>query len=128
MRSYETKTSFAGGELSPSLYARVDMVQYGIGARELTNFIVLPQGAIINRLGTEIIGNQRYKEVRLVLFVYSEEDSSVLLFSDEYIDVYKNGEVVERILGTPYDKDKIKEIRWLQSADVLYIFHPEVPV
>lgn len=43
--------SFAGGELSPSLWARTGLDRYRIGARQLKNFIVTPSGSAANRPG-----------------------------------------------------------------------------
>ena len=47
MKLYDAKTSFAAGELSPVLHARIDLAQYHVGARTIRNFIVLPQGALM---------------------------------------------------------------------------------
>lgn len=132
MKIYDARTSFAGGELAPSLYARVDLAQYHIGCRTLLNFIVLPQGAAANRPGTSVLGKRRYKAVRLVPFVFSEEDSCVLAFSaDEtggFVDRYDGTGYQERVGGSPYGAGHLSRLRWLQSADVLYLFHPDVPI
>ena len=55
MKLYDAKTSFAAGELSPVLHARIDLAQYHVGARTIRNFLVLPQGALINRPGTTVL-------------------------------------------------------------------------
>ena len=54
MKLYDAKPSFAGGELAPTLHARIDLAQYAIGARTMKNWIVLPQGGIVNRPGTTV--------------------------------------------------------------------------
>ena len=43
--------SFAKGEISPLLHARVDLAMYHIGLARLKNMIVLPQGGITRRPG-----------------------------------------------------------------------------
>ena len=128
MKLYDAKVSFAGGELSPALYARVDLAQYQTGARTLQNFIVLPQGGVINRPGTTVVGTHAYNSVRLVPFVFSEEDSCVLAFDDGFVDRYGTGGYLGRISGSPYRTAHLAKLRWLQSGDVLYLFHPDVPV
>ena len=128
MKIYDAKVSFASGELSPALYARIDLAQYATGAREITNFLVLPQGAVINRPGTSRLSNKVYSSVRLVPFVFSEEDSCVLVFYNGFVDCYDYSGLVETISNSPYGTKHLKKLRWLQSADVLYLFHPEVPV
>lgn len=129
MKLYDAKTSFAAGELSPVLHARVDLAQYHVGARAIRNFIVLPQGALVNRPGTTVLDPGRsYGAVRLVPFVFSEEDSCVLAFGDGFVDRYTFTGFRERIPGSPYKSSHLARLRWLQSADVLYLFHPDVPI
>lgn len=38
MALYQLKSSFAGGELSPSMYGRTDIAKYDSGAAVLRNF------------------------------------------------------------------------------------------
>lgn len=129
MKLYDAKTSFAAGELSPVLHARIDLAQYHVGARTIRNFIVLPQGALINRPGTTVLDPERsYGAVRLVPFVFSEEDSCVLAFGDGFVDRYSFTGFRERIQDSPYKSSHLARLRWLQSADVLYLFHPDVPI
>jgi hypothetical protein len=40
--------SFAGGEMSPEMYGRIDDVKYQTGAAKMRNFIAAPQGPIEN--------------------------------------------------------------------------------
>ena len=125
----DVKASFASGELSPLLAARVDMGQYHNGARVLENFIVLPQGGIMNRPGTKVLDPGRsYAAVKLVPFVFSDDDAFCLAFGDEFVDVYGFDGFVWRAWGSPYAVPHLQKLQWLQSADVLYLFHPDVPI
>lgn len=129
MKIFDMKTSFAAGELSPLLHARVDLAQYANGVGKLENFIILPQGGLINRPGTApMTGVAGYMAVRLVPFVFSEEDSLCLAFGDGFVDVYGPSGFILRKDGSPYGAAHLPKLRWLQSADVLYLFHPTVPV
>ena len=72
--SFKTiKPSFAGGELSPALAARVDLSKYHVGARELKNCFVHPHGGASNRAGTEFVAEAKYpdKPVKMLDFVFS---------------------------------------------------------
>lgn len=129
---FDAKPSFAGGELSPALFARIDLAQYQIGAREITNFIVMPQGGILNRPGTEMMSERDEYDagrgrIRLVPFVFSEEDTCVLVFTDGRLDVYCD-EGLEDSIESPYRAEHLERLRWLQSNDVLYLFHNDVPI
>ena len=128
MKIFDMKTSFAAGELSPLLHARVDLAQYANGAACLNNFIILPQGGLSKRPGTVPLGGKTYADVRLVPFVFSEEDSCVLAFGDGFVDRYTFTGFRERIPDSPYKAAHLARLRWLQSADVLYLFHPDVPI
>lgn len=129
MKIPDMKTSFAAGELSPLLHARVDLAQYANGAAYLNNFIILPQGGLSNRPGTVSLGSKTYGDaVRLVPFVFSEDDSCVLAFGDGFVDRYTFAGYRERIPGSPYTSAHLPRLRWLQSADVLYLFHSDVPI
>lgn len=136
MKLYDAKTSFASGELSPALWGRVDLAQYQTGARTLQNFIVLPQGGLINRPGTQLPLNEGGKifvqsAMRLVPFVFSEEDSCVLAFlGNGGVFLYENDKPSQQVVwgNLPYTPEQLSRLRWLQSGDVLYLFHPDVPV
>lgn len=128
MKIPDLKTSFTAGELSPLLHARVDLAQYANGAAHLNNFIILPQGGLANRPGTVPMEGKVYAGVRLVPFVFSEEDSCVLAFGDGFVDRYTYTGYRERIPDSPYTSAHLARLRWLQSADVLYLFHPDVPI
>ena len=67
--------SFAGGEISPSMYGRNDDVKYQNGLAKCENFIVLPQGPIQSRPGFEFVDEcgVESKPVRLIPFVYNLE-------------------------------------------------------
>ncbi len=93
----QIQPSFAGGELSPALAARVDIAKYGTGLKTARNATVLPQGGIRNRAGTKMIaqaGNGLYR-VRLIPFVASTTQSFMLEFGQYYIRFYIDGGQVQ---------------------------------
>lgn len=128
MKIYDAKPTFAGGELSPLLYGRIDMAKYATGARELVNFIVLPQGGICNRPGTTRFGGASYADARLVPFVVGDGKSMILVFSDDRVDFFDSNGYLGTMNGSPYKAGHLAELRWLQSNDIIYIFHKDVPV
>lgn len=88
-----TQRSFAGGELSPSLYARVDVAKYQIALRTLRNFFVMRHGGAANRPGTKFICEVKDStdSVRLIPFIFNTDQTYVLEFGDQYIRVIKSG-------------------------------------
>lgn len=126
------QTNFSAGELSPRLYARVDVGKYNNGCQKLENFIVQRFGGIRKRGGTEYINEVKTSatKVRLVPFIFSVTQAYILEFGDLYIRVYTNGGIVESggspiEVTTPWDENEIWDLQFVQSADVLYITHPD---
>ncbi|WP_271896326.1 hypothetical protein [Candidatus Phyllobacterium onerii] len=127
------KTNFSSGETSPLLFARVDVAKYGNGSQVLQNFIVQRYGGIYKRGGLEFINEVKdsYKNVRLIPFIYSVTQAYILEFGHLYVRFYTNGGIVESSPGvplevvTPWDQDDIWQLQYAQSADVLYLTHPD---
>lgn len=89
--------SFAGGELAPSLYSRVDQVKYATGLRTCRNWFIMKHGGISNRPGTKFITEVKdsTKEVRLIPFIFNASQTYVLEFGDQYIRFIRNDAYVE---------------------------------
>ena len=85
--------SFAAGELAPSLYARTDTVKYQTGLRKMSNMFVMRHGGGASRPGTEFVSEVAYseKQVRLIPFVFSSDQTYVLEFGHLYMRVHKDG-------------------------------------
>ena len=90
------QTSFAGGELSPTLFARVDLNKYHVGAARLLNFFVDYRGGASNRPGFELVGRvyNSNKAVRLIPFQFSVIQNYILEFGDLYMRVIKDDGLV----------------------------------
>jgi len=85
--------SFAGGEIAPALYARVDQSKYQSGLRTLRNYFVMRHGGAANRPGTAWIAEVKdsSKTVRLIPFIFNADQTYVLEFGDQYMRVYHDG-------------------------------------
>lgn len=85
--------SFSSGEISPSLYARADLVKYATGLRTCKNNIVLRYGGTSNRPGTVFVGevSDSSKDTRLIPFVFNSAQTYVLELGEEYLRVVKTG-------------------------------------
>jgi len=85
--------SFAGGEITPELFGRLDLVKYQTGLAACRNFIVLPHGPVANRTGFQYINEVKYsaKATRLIPFSFNTQQTYVLEFGDQYIRFHTNG-------------------------------------
>lgn len=87
--------AFSSGEISPRLYARVDLSKYHTGAALLENFFVDYRGGVNNRSGLKYIGTcPSVLRVRLIPFTFSITSTFVLEFGNLYMRVIKNGAYV----------------------------------
>ena len=131
MPAHPMWTAFVTGEISERLAARIDFQKYGLAAFCLRNFIVQPHGGIAKRPGSVFLGQTKYNSlpVRLVRFVFSADEAYMLEFGHLYIRVWRNRQllrdendaIVE--LVTPYEAGHLRDLRMVQSADVMWIFH-----
>ena len=124
--------TFSGGELSPSLYARVDIERYGNSVKTAKNFLVRPTGGLVNRPGLQFVNEVKdsAKRVRLIPFEFSVEAAYVIELGDEYARFYANGGLlvdgsdVPVEVATPWGEDEIGDVKFTQSADVMILVHP----
>ncbi len=85
--------SFAGGEVTPSLYARVDQVKHATGLRTCRNMMVMRHGGATNRPGTGFVAEVKdsTKTVRLIPFIFNADQTYILEFGNLYMRVHKDG-------------------------------------
>lgn len=127
--------SFAGGELAPSLHARVDLAKYAVGLRLCRNFFVHAHGGVSNRPGTQFIGEVKDSAVkgRLVPFQFNVSQTYVLEFGHLTMRVIKDGGYVladgggAYEIASPYAEADLPALKWVQSADVMTLTHPSHP-
>ena len=128
-------TNFTGGELSPRLDGRNDLQKYPTGCKTLENMIVFPHGSAARRSGSQFVAEVKdsSKETRLVPFEFSTTQTYMLEFGNQYIRFYKdNGQILSGgsayEISSPYLEAELFDIKFAQSADVMYICHPNHPV
>lgn len=88
-----SQRTFASGEISPSLYARVNLVKYATGLRTCKNSLILRYGGAANRPGTEFICEiaDSTENARLIEFIFNNAQTYVLEFGNLYMRVIKDG-------------------------------------
>jgi hypothetical protein len=92
-RSAPAFSSFTAGEVSPRMEGRVTLDTYREGLADMTNLLVLPQGGVTRRPGTEFLGEIKdsSKAARLIPFEFKTTDTYILEFGDQVMRVYRNG-------------------------------------
>ena len=124
-------TNFTGGELSPRLDGRNDLAKYSSGCATLENLVIYPHGSAARRPGTNFVAavKDSTKKTRLIPFEFSTTQTYMLEFGDQYIRFYKdNGQILSGgsayEISTPYLEAELFDLKFAQSADIMYICHP----
>ncbi len=123
--------SFAGGEMSPEMFGRIDDVKYQTGAATMKNFVATPQGPAENRPGFAFVREVKdsTKRTRLIPFTYSTTQTMVIELSPGYIRFHTQGGTVlsggvPYEIANPYAEADLFDIHYVQSADVMTLVHP----
>lgn len=127
------QVSFNAGEISPALYARTNLEKYSSAAKLLLNFYVKKEGGLDKRPGSYYVGpvqNNGYPS-RLRRFQFSQDQGYALEFGNKILRIVSEGGLVAAKgsqtpyeLTTPYDIEEVWQMKFEQSADVVFITHP----
>ena len=129
------QTNWSSGEISPLTRGRVDVAQYQSGAEQIRNFHIKSQGSLWRRSGSEYLGSVKTgtSETITYEFEFSNIQAYILEFGNYYMRIWKDGALVESAPGvpvevvTPWESGDLGELYFAQSADVLYVSHPDYP-
>ncbi len=131
------QSHFSGGEISPLLSGRVDADRYKTSMALCKNFIPTLQGGLPRRPGSVYVGTASTTPVgypnRLIPFQFSTTQSYILEFGNGIIRFWTEYGQVITAPNTPYQINSyynslvIKDMKFTQSADVLYMTHPSQP-
>ena len=85
--------SFAGGEISPEMFGRIDDVKYQSGLQKAKNVIVKPYGPVSMRPGFRYVNSLKNdaNKSRLIPFKYSLTQSLIVELGNAYIRFHANG-------------------------------------
>jgi len=133
------QSSFSEGRISPRLHGQIDIPSYKTSLKTLENFIVLPQGSVARRPGTYYVSEASTTtdyQSKLVPFYYGQGQSYVLEFYADNIKIFYNNGILGlqsdtdtqfTIASTGYTATEIADIKYIQSADVIFLAHPNHP-
>lgn len=127
---YAIQPSFTGGEISKDVASRIDLQKYQSALLQAENAFIKPYGGIYKRPGTMYCGavKNSSKKAILVKFTFTAEICYMLEFGEKYARVWKNGVYINVELATPYMETDLRNLRFTQSADVIYICSGAYPV
>lgn len=133
-RASRPQVSFTQGEWSPLTYGRIDVDQHAKALQLCRDFVPTLQGTLIRRSGTAYVADVKSDRtaVRFQPFIFNTAQAYVLEFTDTALRFYTNGGQllnagVPYEVTTPYLAADLWGLNFTQSADVMYIVHPNYP-
>lgn len=126
------KSTFTGGEFSPIVQGRVDSDRYLTGANKVVNYVPLIQGPVTRRSGTRYVAEVKdsTKATRLIEFEFSVTQAYVIEVGHHYFRFCKNNAQILSVgvpyeISSTYDESDLFQLKFTQSADIIYITHPD---
>lgn len=128
------QNNFLGGIISSSMMGRTDNTRFRYGAFELENFIVEPQGSLINRPGFEYVGEAKdsSKPLKLIPFRFASDQTLVLVFGDKTLRFATHGQWVldgSKVyeIESPYAAEDLYTLDYSQNADIITLTSSKYP-
>lgn len=134
-------TNFQFGEVSPSMLSRTDSPVYAQAAKKVKNLFLRNEGGVLRRFGTrriyqfeQTIQNRR-QQVRIVPFIFSDDERYIVSLEDQKIRCFKIDPVsgivylvaiiTQDINGDtlPLNDLYLDEVNFAQSGDVMILCH-----
>ena len=122
--------SFAGGEVSPSVAARVDLSKRAVAVERAENFFVRVTGGMESRPGLQFIAEAKTTgTTRIIPFEFNTEQTYIIELGDQYMRFYTYGGQIlsggsPYEIATPYVAADLFTLEFAQSGDVMTIVHP----
>lgn len=126
--------SFNSGEFSPKLHEATHIQAYKFGCASVLNMIPEREGSLQKRPGTRFLREVKNSanETILIPFKYNINQAYWLELGGQYVRFHRDGGTV-LVSGSPYEitspysPSDLKDLQYVQSADVMYIVHPDYP-
>ncbi|OLA44700.1 MAG: hypothetical protein BHW39_06720 [Firmicutes bacterium CAG:552_39_19] len=127
---YLLQPAFTGGEISAEVANRVDLDKYQLAVLQAYNCLIKPHGPIYRRPGMKYMARTKYSDKACILVPFNGADNTdyLLEIGEKYIRVHKNGLYINIEVMTPYTADMLQDLRFVQSADTMFIASGKYPV
>ena len=114
--------AFNGGEVSPNTHARFDSELYNKACIKLENFVPLSYGGADRRPATQYKETLGTNKSVCYPFIFNSSNTYNLIFSNTSLAIYADG-TLKATLSTPYLEAELYELKFTQSADIVWIVH-----
>lgn len=133
------QATFTSGELTHRMAGAITLDQYGLAVTKARNFHILPQGPMRKRSGYYFITPTKFqpgsgKETTAWIdFIFNKNQTYAIEAGDKYFRFYANGGRVMNgsvpyEIATPYAAADVRDLKFIQISDIMYIVHQNYPV
>lgn len=123
------QSAFTAGEISEEVANRVDLDKYQFALLKAENCLIKPYGPVYKRPGMKYVSAIKNADNACILVPFNSGQGFdyLLEIGPAYIRVFKYGAMLKEV-STPFTADDLKELRFTQSADVMFITSGKYPV
>lgn len=126
--AFRLQSNFTKGEIGETMLARVDYEGYFKGALRLRNVLILPQGGVRRRFGTEYVAAvtdiSADNQVQMTILEYADDTFYVVVFADLKIFIYHDDALVATVVS-PFNDTDVPSLNFVQTSNSLLIVHPD---
>ncbi len=121
------QVAMVGGEVAPALWYRSDLEKVKVALAKCRNFIPFAHGGTSFRPGTWYVGSTKNNgKAILIPMSFTSEPSIHIEVGNQYMRFFVDGKPIIKNglpyeISAPYELADLPNIRYVQSADVLYI-------
>ena len=124
--------AFNTGEIAPELHHRSDLQKYRSSCKRCENFIVLPQGGVKRRNGSQAIiriaDSDTFTTAREWIWEIDRDNYFIMVFLGSNLYFYTpEGALVETV-SHDWDEADFNELYFKQVYDVVFVAHPSYPL
>ena len=117
--------------MSPGLHGRVDVARHAVSVATCRNFITKASGGVVKRTGYKYRGEVKTSAntCRILPFQFNTTTKYLIEAGNLYFRFWVSGARLEVAtvpveVVTPYTSAELVDLRYTQSADVMYLVHP----
>ena len=127
---YLLQPAFTGGEISAEVANRVDLDKYQFAVLQAYNCLIKPHGPIYRRPGMAYINRTKYSDKKSIIVAFNGtgNEDYLLEIGYKYIRIHKDGVYLSIEIITPFTEDDLPNLRFVQSADTMFIASGAYPV
>ena len=117
------QSDFSAGQFDPRAFARDDYIKYYKAAKIINNAVVVPQGGVQRRWGTEYVDTlvtTNPLNVDMSTLVYDDDAVYLLVFEATSIKIYLEDTLVAQV-STSYAGEDIQDLRFCQVQNRIVV-------